>query len=287
MRSGSQKPSTANPAACGALRPSGAAASQAATCSAKNSRYSAHSAPTATLAVTTGSFCSGRSRAQKRSAGQGGVCRCKLPATSPYSHAPTGSESTNASAVGSRLPPSTQPNIHCIRWRPTAAKLASAAASSGQAAAHSPSVTATVSAATAACRSRNRRYSSARTPAASAAIRLKKLPNGSVMSPASASRKQRLPLCPCASMPQRASTYHTANKCHTSTCHPARAGCSPYAHSAADSVNQHAAHSPASGVCRRPSARASTSTAAIKAAAKAGTCHPAKPLYKRMPRVYR
>ena len=45
MRSSSQKPSTANPAACGALRPSGAAASQAAACSAKNSRYSAHSAP--------------------------------------------------------------------------------------------------------------------------------------------------------------------------------------------------------------------------------------------------
>ena len=148
----------------------------------------------------------------------GGALRRREPPTSPYSHAPTGSEgriyiswSMNLTLFSS-LPH--QSDTCC----PSAAKLASAAASSPHATPHSASVTAAV---TMRCRTfrvpvRSCRW--VRSAAKTVRARRKKFPNGRRTNPASASSGARLPLCPCASIPHRASTYQTANRCHTIHC---------------------------------------------------------------------
>ena len=94
-----------------------------------------------------------------------------------------------------------------------------------------------------------------------------------------------MPVYPWASMPQRASTYQTANRCQASVCQPHSTGCWPKAHIPAESVSQQAPHRGVSGAAARCSGRASQFTPRMNSAAKTGSCHPAKPLYINTPRI--
>ena len=149
----------------------------------------------------------------------GGSVRRSAPNTSPYSHAPTGSDSRICISVSINFILLSRLFHQSATLWPSAAKLASAAASRPHATPQSASVSATVASTRSALRTLMRPCRPVFSAENTVRTRRKKLPKGSRNAPARPSSKTRLPLYPWASIPHRASTYQTAKMCHAIHCH--------------------------------------------------------------------
>ena len=145
---------------------------------------------------------------------------------------------------------------------PSAAKWASAAANCPAAMLHSATVSISVPSVASHFLAPMRRPARLQAAAKTVRSRAKKLPNGRVKHPARASSGASTPVQPCASIPQRANTNQTANRCQTSSCIMLRNQKCPCTASEADNTSQHAAQRGVSLAAGRLHARAAASTAA-------------------------